>query len=235
MVFLSGLCWLPCVACGSSLNGQQMHSGLRRMWRPCSTQPTPPCLHTQHPRPQDVDSGHHGSGFPLPLWRRHLLEQHLTRQLAAAGGSGTVELPGYASGERGESSGAGAGTERNGRPGPMPLSTLCRHTRAPALRLRASFLTAARPCARVPPRRGGAAVGGAPMEYQQHAARARQRAEVRCACLRRRTRAQALGRAVPWGLAWCLATAAPSHNTTIAALVPPPKPAAGTCLVWTES
>ena len=47
---------------------------------------------------QDVDSGHHGSGFPLPLWRRRLLEQFLTRQVAAAGGTGTVELPGYANG-----------------------------------------------------------------------------------------------------------------------------------------
>lgn len=48
---------------------------------------------------QDVDSGHHGSGFPLPLWRRRLLEQHLARQAAAAGGGGApVELPGYADG-----------------------------------------------------------------------------------------------------------------------------------------
>ena len=47
---------------------------------------------------QDVDSGHHGSGFPLPLWRRHLLEQFLTRQVAAAGGTGTVDLPGYSNG-----------------------------------------------------------------------------------------------------------------------------------------
>ncbi|KAL4433266.1 hypothetical protein ABPG77_003314 [Micractinium sp. CCAP 211/92] len=46
---------------------------------------------------QDVDSGHHGSGFPLPLWRRRLLEQHLERQAAAAGAGGApVELPGYA-------------------------------------------------------------------------------------------------------------------------------------------
>jgi histone demethylase JARID1 len=44
-----------------------------------------------------VDSGHHGSGFPLPLWRRRLLEQHLARAAAAAGGStAAVELPGYA-------------------------------------------------------------------------------------------------------------------------------------------
>jgi hypothetical protein len=27
---------------------------------------------------QDLDSGHHGSGFPLPEWRRRLLETHLT-------------------------------------------------------------------------------------------------------------------------------------------------------------
>lgn len=48
---------------------------------------------------QDVDSGHHGSGFPLPLWRRRLLEQHLERQAAAAGAGGApVELPGYADG-----------------------------------------------------------------------------------------------------------------------------------------
>jgi hypothetical protein len=46
-----------------------------------------------------VDSGHHGSGFPLPLWRRRLLEQHLARAAAAAGGStAAVELPGYADG-----------------------------------------------------------------------------------------------------------------------------------------
>lgn len=45
---------------------------------------------------QDVDSGHHGSGFPLPLWRRRLLEQHLARQAAAAGSSAaTPELPNY--------------------------------------------------------------------------------------------------------------------------------------------
>ena len=48
---------------------------------------------------QDVDSGHHGSGFPLPLWRRRLLEQHLARQAAAAGGGGAVELPNYTTGE----------------------------------------------------------------------------------------------------------------------------------------
>ncbi|KAL4448340.1 hypothetical protein ABPG75_005559 [Micractinium tetrahymenae] len=46
---------------------------------------------------QDVDSGHHGSGFPLPLWRRRLLEQHLARQAAAAGSGGApAELPNYA-------------------------------------------------------------------------------------------------------------------------------------------
>ena len=48
---------------------------------------------------QDVDSGHHGSGFPLPLWRRRLLEQHLAKQAAAAGGGGAVELPNYTTGE----------------------------------------------------------------------------------------------------------------------------------------
>ena len=36
---------------------------------------------------QDLDSGHHGSGFPLPAWRRRLLQQHL--------GAG-VQLPAYA-------------------------------------------------------------------------------------------------------------------------------------------
>ena len=50
------------------------------------------------PLAQDVDSGHHGSGFPLPLWRRRLLEQFLMHQVAAAGGTGTVELPAYANG-----------------------------------------------------------------------------------------------------------------------------------------
>lgn len=28
---------------------------------------------------QDLDSGHHGSGFPLPPFRQTLLEQHLTQ------------------------------------------------------------------------------------------------------------------------------------------------------------
>lgn len=32
---------------------------------------------------QDLDSGHHGSGFPLPPFRQCLLEQHLAQQAAA--------------------------------------------------------------------------------------------------------------------------------------------------------
>eukprot|EP00884_Botryococcus_braunii_P001080 jgi/Botrbrau1/10973/Bobra.0383s0027.1 len=32
---------------------------------------------------QDLDSGHHGSGFPLPPFRQRLLEQHLAQQAAA--------------------------------------------------------------------------------------------------------------------------------------------------------
>ena len=51
---------------------------------------------------QDLDSGHHGSGFPLPEWRRRLLEQHLesTRATHHGGGAspfkpGPVTLPPY--------------------------------------------------------------------------------------------------------------------------------------------
>ncbi|PSC70309.1 lysine-specific demethylase JMJ16 [Micractinium conductrix] len=45
---------------------------------------------------QDVDSGHHGSGFPLPLWRRRLLERHLSRQAHQAGNpAADVRLPNY--------------------------------------------------------------------------------------------------------------------------------------------
>lgn len=59
----------------------------------------PAHAHARLPK-QDVDSGHHGSGFPLPLWRRRLLEQHLARAAAAGGGGGgaPVELPNYANG-----------------------------------------------------------------------------------------------------------------------------------------
>ena len=32
---------------------------------------------------QDLDSGHHGSGFPLPPFRQRLLEEHLQKQAAA--------------------------------------------------------------------------------------------------------------------------------------------------------
>jgi hypothetical protein len=41
------------------------------------------------PPPQDLDSGHYGSGFPLPEWRRKLLAQHLGKPGAPA------ELPPY--------------------------------------------------------------------------------------------------------------------------------------------
>ena len=34
---------------------------------------------------QDLDSGHHGSGFPLPPFRQRLLEEHLQKQAAARG------------------------------------------------------------------------------------------------------------------------------------------------------
>jgi hypothetical protein len=34
---------------------------------------------------QDLDSGHHGSGFPLPEWRRDLLERHLNADLPSFG------------------------------------------------------------------------------------------------------------------------------------------------------
>ena len=32
---------------------------------------------------QDLDSGHHGSGFPLPPFRQRLLEEHLQKQAAS--------------------------------------------------------------------------------------------------------------------------------------------------------
>jgi hypothetical protein len=41
---------------------------------------------------QDLDSGHHGSGFPLPEWRRKLLEEHLRQSID----SGIKTLPPYA-------------------------------------------------------------------------------------------------------------------------------------------
>jgi len=41
---------------------------------------------------QDLDSGHHGSGFPLPEWRRKLLEEHLRQSTD----SGIKTLPPYA-------------------------------------------------------------------------------------------------------------------------------------------
>ena len=34
---------------------------------------------------QDLDSGHHGSGFPLPPSRKRLLEEHLKRTAAEEG------------------------------------------------------------------------------------------------------------------------------------------------------
>lgn len=37
---------------------------------------------------QDLDSGHHGSGFPLPPSRKRLLEEHLKRTAAAAAAEG---------------------------------------------------------------------------------------------------------------------------------------------------
>jgi hypothetical protein len=37
---------------------------------------------------QDLDSGHHGSGFPLPPFRQRLLEAHLAAQTRAAGRPG---------------------------------------------------------------------------------------------------------------------------------------------------
>lgn len=54
---------------------------------------------------QDLDSGHHGSGFPLPEWRRRLLEAHLAskqRASSAAGAAGGAaaqppQLPPYGS------------------------------------------------------------------------------------------------------------------------------------------
>ncbi len=37
---------------------------------------------------QDLDSGHHGSGFPLPPSRKRLLEEHLKKTAAAAAAEG---------------------------------------------------------------------------------------------------------------------------------------------------
>lgn len=139
---------------------------------PRAASPLPPTPASPLSLPQDVDSGHHGSGFPLPLWRRRLLEQFLTRQVAAAGGTGTVDLPGYANGGLREISLGGLvglviwfrlGVSRTVLDCP-PMHTPC--------------------CLWC---RGGAAVGGARVEHQQHAARTRQRAQVGgplcCGCL----------------------------------------------------
>lgn len=41
---------------------------------------------------QDLDSGHHGSGFPLPEWRRRLLEGHLTTAARGRQGAGASEV-----------------------------------------------------------------------------------------------------------------------------------------------
>ena len=41
---------------------------------------------------QDLDSGHHGSGFPLPPFRQRLLEAHLANSAQAAKGPGQVQL-----------------------------------------------------------------------------------------------------------------------------------------------
>lgn len=41
---------------------------------------------------QDLDSGHHGSGFPLPPFRQRLLEAHLAHSTQEAKGPGQVQL-----------------------------------------------------------------------------------------------------------------------------------------------
>ena len=42
---------------------------------------------------QDLDSGHHGSGFPLPPFRQRLLEAHLAAAATdGAAGNGQVQL-----------------------------------------------------------------------------------------------------------------------------------------------
>ena len=42
---------------------------------------------------QDLDSGHHGSGFPLPPFRQRLLEAHLAAAAAdGSAGNGQVQL-----------------------------------------------------------------------------------------------------------------------------------------------
>lgn len=40
---------------------------------------------------QDLDSGHHGSGFPLPPFRQRLLEAHLAAQVRVRVGPGACE------------------------------------------------------------------------------------------------------------------------------------------------
>jgi hypothetical protein len=42
---------------------------------------------------QDLDSGHHGSGFPLPPFRQRLLEAHLAQAAAANTGAGAAAAP----------------------------------------------------------------------------------------------------------------------------------------------
>ncbi len=50
---------------------------------------------------QDLDSGHHGSGFPLPPFRQKLLEQHLAEQAKTDGASdGPVAPRKYTADER---------------------------------------------------------------------------------------------------------------------------------------
>lgn len=64
-------------------------------WRIVET----PDSHLESLYGQDLDSGHHGSGFPLPEWRRRLLEEHLCATRRSMGGGsysgGEVRLPGY--------------------------------------------------------------------------------------------------------------------------------------------
>eukprot|EP00891_Asterochloris_glomerata_P005677 jgi/Astpho2/5677/Aster-02919 len=49
---------------------------------------------------QDLDSGHHGSGFPLPPFRQKLLEQHLKKQAAERGPGRDREREGSSGSER---------------------------------------------------------------------------------------------------------------------------------------
>ena len=125
---------------------------------------------------QDLDSGHHGSGFPLPEWRRALLEAHLAK---VGGWVGRwVCLCAWCCGGW-----VSCTTERGARThlaAPPPHTPLCpppTHARPPThpptravwhQHCQAASLRVG----------GGVVLCAAPLEHQQHAPIARQRAQV---------------------------------------------------------